>query len=336
MARRRLYVFGTIIVLGLLIGIFCLPKGVEQPEVVVDPEPPAPGDVVVVDPVIGAPPLPPLRTDGGSQPASPAQLLVIKARQQTLPQTKYKLLNKAYQTDPRGRWGGQAAAEMGDIHTKLNNTEKARLWYGKASRASLVPETDARVGAALTTTARPRPPLSSIKLLTYKVQPGDSLWKIARRYATSVGAIKKANNLTKNMIRVGKTLRIPKGPFDILVSKSKHTLQLLQDNKTVKIYRVGLGRDNGTPTGSFVVNSKLIDPVWYSNEGRIPADDPRNVLGSRWIGFSGRIGIHGTRKSEAGTIGKNMSDGCIRMLDADVKELYGFIVEGKSKVTVVE
>jgi len=270
---------------------------------------------------------------------SRAKGLVAKAAQEPKVQEKYKLLIEAYQADKNGRWGGEAAATIGDIHMQLKNTEQARQWYVVAGRAALSAETATSVKTKLAaiTAARNMPAVSRIKLLTYKVQPGDSLWKIARRYATTIGAIKKANRLTRDMIRVGKRLKIPKGPFDALVTKSNHTLQLLQDGKPVKVYSVGLGKDNSTPAGSFVVTSKLVDPVWYSDEhGRIPHGDPRNVLGSRWIGFNGRIGVHGTRKSDEHSIGKNMSDGCVRMRDADVKELYNFLVEGKSKITVVD
>ncbi|MFH1731439.1 MAG: L,D-transpeptidase family protein [Planctomycetota bacterium] len=331
MARRRLYVFGSIIILGVLIGIFCLPDSGEQDAD--NPEGPRQDEVVREQEH-----RPLLQAVIGQEPPSRAKELVAKAAEEPKVQEKYKLLVEAYQADTKGCWGGEAAAMIGDIHLQLKNTEQARQWYVVAGRAALAAETAARVKAKLAaiTPARNTDP-SRIKMLTYNVQPGDSLWKIARRYATTIDAIKKANGLTRDIIRVDKKLKIPKGPFDALVTKSDHSLQLLQDGKPVKVYSVGLGKDNGTAAGSFVVTSKLIDPVWYSEEhGRIPHGDPRNVLGSRWIGFNGRIGVHGTRKSDEHTIGKNMSDGCVRMRDADVKELYGFLVEGKSKITVVD
>ncbi len=45
--------------------------------------------------------------------------------------------------------------------------------------------------------------------LTYTVVKGDSLWSIARKYNTTVDAIKQLNNLTSNVITVGQTLQIP-------------------------------------------------------------------------------------------------------------------------------
>lgn len=43
---------------------------------------------------------------------------------------------------------------------------------------------------------------------TYKVKAGDTLWSISRNYGTSVSAVKSANGLSSNMIRVGQKLTI--------------------------------------------------------------------------------------------------------------------------------
>ncbi|MBN2345911.1 MAG: transglycosylase SLT domain-containing protein [Candidatus Aminicenantes bacterium] len=48
----------------------------------------------------------------------------------------------------------------------------------------------------------------------YRVRPGDSLYAIARRFATTVRAIKKVNGLRSNLIRPGMNLIIPRGADD--------------------------------------------------------------------------------------------------------------------------
>jgi lipoprotein-anchoring transpeptidase ErfK/SrfK len=82
------------------------------------------------------------------------------------------------------------------------------------------------------------------------------------------------------------------------------------------------------------VANRIIDPPWYSQEGLIPPDDPRNILGSRWLGFDlPGYGIHGT--TDPASIGKPVTQGCVRLANADVEELFILLPEG-TPVTIVE
>lgn len=333
MNRRRIIFFGGIIVLGIVIGIFCLPgsdkptdreavdarRGLENPGNLRRADEPPPADI-------------------GRTPGARAEELFKKALALTDPKEKLQTLTEAWNADPTGRWGGEAAFEIGNVCKAAGEPAKAKQWYVVAKRAPVSQETLAKLSAELEgVTEAEKPALAQMKMVNYKVQSGDSLWKIAKSNAITAGAIKRANNMTSDSLRVDQTLKFPKGPFDVLITKQTHLLQLLQEAKAVKVYEVGLGAsESPTPTGTFTVSSKLIDPIWYSDKGRIAAGDPRNILGSRWIGFNGRIGIHGTRKADEATIGKDVSNGCVRMRDEEVKELYDYLVEGKSKVTIAD
>lgn len=44
---------------------------------------------------------------------------------------------------------------------------------------------------------------------TYIVQSGDSLYKIANEYGTTVNELKAINNLTSNALSIGQVLLIP-------------------------------------------------------------------------------------------------------------------------------
>ena len=160
--------------------------------------------------------------------------------------------------------------------------------------------------------------------LVYEVKDGDSLHSIAIKYRTTVALIMKANNLRSPLIRLGKTLKITPGNFHILISKSKNALTLYLNDKLVKVYPVGTGiEDYYTPAGDFPITNKEKEPSWRG----LPYGHPENILGSRWMAISkGGYGIHGTTQPE--TVGKHSSQGCIRMFNEDVEELYELVTIG--------
>ncbi len=172
----------------------------------------------------------------------------------------------------------------------------------------------------------------------YTVKGGDTLAKIAKNFATSHELIMLINEKYRSNIRIGEHLKIFKGPFDVLIDKSDFELTVLLNGHYIKQYRVGTGKDNKTPVGAFEIAEMLKEPVWYSGDGVFPFGHPKNILGTRWIGFKDKpglygYGIHGTAFPES--IGKSESNGCIRLKNEDVQELYSFITKG-SKVTIRE
>jgi LysM repeat protein len=172
----------------------------------------------------------------------------------------------------------------------------------------------------------------------YKVKPGDSLVKIAKKFDISYAFIMRINNKARTLIKIGERLKILKGELSLLVDKSDYTLTILLNGHFIKQYPVGIGKSNKTPVGEFIVDNKLINPTWYSPEGVYPYGNPKNVLGTRWIGFEDRndlygYGIHGT--ADPDSIGKDMSNGCIRMRNENVEELFDF-VKAKTRVVMQE
>lgn len=168
----------------------------------------------------------------------------------------------------------------------------------------------------------------------YEVQPGDALYPLARKLGTTAELIQRNNRLRGNAVEPGTKLKISKAKFSIRVHKSRNTLELYRNGELFKTYPVATGRDNSTPTGEFYIKNKSVHPDWYKDGKKIPAGSPENILGTRWMGFDlPHYGIHGTTLPE--TIGKQASDGCIRMLNRDAEELYAIVPE-KTKVTVVD
>ena len=169
----------------------------------------------------------------------------------------------------------------------------------------------------------------------YKVKAGDSLVKIAKKFNINYAFIMRINNKPRTLIKIGERLKILKGELSLLVDKSDYTLTILLNGHYIKQYPVGIGKSDKTPVGVFIVDNKLVHPTWYAPDGVYPYGHPKNVLGTRWIGFEDKndlygYGIHGTANPDS--IGKDMSNGCIRMKNENVEELFDFV---KSKTRVV-
>jgi len=169
--------------------------------------------------------------------------------------------------------------------------------------------------------------------VTHEVQSGDTLGSLAQKYHTTVEFIKKSNYLASDNIRAGQKLRVWTGSFNIFVDKSQNILILKDGDEVVKVYKVATGENNNTPIGNFKIITKLIDPVWFNKGIVVPPESPKNVLGSRWLGFDlAGYGIHGTTEPE--TIGQQATAGCVRMLNSEVEELYTLTPLGTPVVIV--
>ncbi len=203
---------------------------------------------------------------------------------------------------------------------------------------------------------------------SYKVEKGDSLIKISRKVnsVTESGFIQRVNGVSPSALRVGQQLKIVKGPFHAVVSKSAFRMDIYEGPSVapsaiggsnlaagaepgwiyICSFPVGLGEKGVTPVGAFTVKdgSKLINPPWVNPRTgeKFDKDDPKNPIGERWIGLLGLdektkaftgYGIHGTVAPES--IGKEMSMGCVRMNAADVEVVYEMLMGRSSVVKIV-
>ncbi|MDD5698829.1 MAG: L,D-transpeptidase [Victivallaceae bacterium] len=172
------------------------------------------------------------------------------------------------------------------------------------------------------------------KKVSYQIKPNDGLRKIAMQHNTSMEAVQRSNRMKLNdtNVELGKTFNIYVGDWKIVISKSRKKLYLFDGKEIFKAYTVGIGKQNRTPTGIFKTGGKRKNPDWYAPTGKISFGDKGNVLGTRWIrlipdGECSRevsgLGIHGTWEPE--TIGKASSNGCIRLTNPDIEELFAIL-----------
>ena len=115
------------------------------------------------------------------------------------------------------------------------------------------------------------------------------------------------------------------GPIRLEVDASDYVLTVYRGESEVAAYPVGLGMENATPQGDFVIANKIQNPDWFNRGETVKSGDPRNPLGALWMGLGDKkgptsYGIHPTNESES--IGGNRSRGCVRMRPADAAALF--------------
>jgi lipoprotein-anchoring transpeptidase ErfK/SrfK len=139
------------------------------------------------------------------------------------------------------------------------------------------------------------------------------------------------------------------GPGTVIIDTDQRYLYLVLAPGVAKRYGVAVGRAGFAWAGTASIERKTEWPMWFpppemrarDREARrwrygMPGG-PRNPLGARALYlFKGSrdtlFRIHGTREPKS--IGKAVSSGCIRMLNADVSELYERLPLG-TKVVVL-
>jgi len=170
----------------------------------------------------------------------------------------------------------------------------------------------------------------------HTVSPGESLAVIARRYGVHYASLIAINRVRPQALRPGMKLKIIKADCTIVVDKRELTCTWYLDGKWIKQYPCCVGPDNKTPAGVYTIDRKCENPPWTNpaDGKRYEYGDPNNILGTRWMAIrDGRtegLGIHGTTLPQS--IPGRTSNGCVRLRNEDVEELYGFALIGSQVI----
>ena len=130
----------------------------------------------------------------------------------------------------------------------------------------------------------------------------------------------------------------------VVDTRAKQLYLVLEEGRALR-YAIGVGREGYTWRGTTTVGRKAEWPDWspppqmLQRQPYLPrhmAGGPANPLGARALylhagGHDTMFRIHGT--NDASSIGRNVSSGCIRLMNDDVADLYGRVPVG-AKVVV--
>lgn len=159
----------------------------------------------------------------------------------------------------------------------------------------------------------------------------NSKMKLNALRARNLGLRQRLKDLTPNEIY-------------IIVDTGRNMLYLKRGERTIREAVISSGSGSilkdpsgkrqwifDTPRGEYYVKAKYIAPTWtrpdwaFIEEGEAIPKDPRKrieegVLGDYAIGFGNGYFIHGTLYTRL--LGRNVTHGCIRVGDNDLKAVY--------------
>lgn len=125
-------------------------------------------------------------------------------------------------------------------------------------------------------------------------------------------------------------------PVKLVLRLRERRVYVYRGDRVEISYPVAIGKPSTpTPTGTFQVFQMIKDPIWRNPwTGQVTRPGANSALGLRWIGFNQRpngiIGFHGT--PTVNSIGRAASNGCVRMRNEHVVELFEKVHMGATVV----
>ncbi len=127
-------------------------------------------------------------------------------------------------------------------------------------------------------------PSPTLAQRTYTVRPGDTLARIARRYHTTITAIREANGLSGDSVRDGQELFIPRPGEEVEAAHGSAASERVQRQAHARAERLGLGRARAGR--SLLVHAP--ERRWV-----VAAGAPRGLVGTLLMPVAGGAMIRG-------------------------------------------
>jgi lipoprotein-anchoring transpeptidase ErfK/SrfK len=126
------------------------------------------------------------------------------------------------------------------------------------------------------------------------------------------------------------------GAGTIVIVNNERKLYYMLGNGRALRYPIAVGKKSQIWTGTARISKKKVNPEWLNPDDPLAEPvpgGPGNPLGERALYIGNTLyRIHGTPK--AWSIGSAVSNGCIRMYNADVKHLFKRVPVGAKVVAV--
>ncbi|MDA3923754.1 MAG: LysM domain-containing protein [Kiritimatiellae bacterium] len=166
--------------------------------------------------------------------------------------------------------------------------------------------------------------------LLHKIQSGDLVSKLIRRYKNTEEYILRVNKIDRpERIRIGQELWVLDNPnFELMIDKSDFKAVLLFNNRFFKVYIIGLGAVGTVPAGRYEVRSRTQSKDEFSHDRysvllKAAAETP-SVR---------KFGLNAARSESH--LGRISEESGVMFSRSGVEELYVLLPAG-SMVTIVE
>ena len=179
-----------------------------------------------------------------------------------------------------------------------------------------------------------------------RVRRGDTMLKIARRFAVNADVMASANHVHGGALRPGQRLTLPTlhilpaTPSEgIVLNIPARQVYLFRAGRCIATYPAAVGQPSWpTATGNYTLANRVVNPQWKPTRTmveRAPIQDdvvppgPDNPVGDRWMGWSLKgFGFHST--TAPATVGRAASHGCVRLYPESAHRMFDLVTKGEA------